>query len=69
MLQESMSAIESQLPGRVFCQVGRSAILKLRRVGELQSLSPGDPVAILTDGRRIGISRSLGEGEERSKHV
>ena len=69
ILRETMSALESQLPGDVFCRVSRSAILNLRRVKELQSISAGDHVAILTDGQRIGISRSLREVEERLKHV
>ena len=69
ILRETMSGLESQLPGEMFCRVSRSAILNLRRVQELQSLSAGDHVAILSDGQRIGISRSLREVEERLKHV
>jgi two-component system LytT family response regulator len=69
ILRETMSALESQLTGEMFCRVSRSAILNLRRVKELQSLSAGDHVAILIDGQRIGISRSLREVEERLKHV
>jgi two-component system LytT family response regulator len=69
ILRETMSALESQLPGDMFSRVSRSAILNLRRVKELQALSPGEHVAILIDGQRIGISRSLREVEERLKHV
>ncbi len=69
ILRETMNALESQLPGDIFCRVSRSAILNLKRVGELQLLSPGEHVAILTDGQRISISRSLREVEERLKHV
>jgi two-component system LytT family response regulator len=69
ILRETMSGLESQLPGEMFCRVSRSAILNLRRVQELQSLSAGDHVAVLADGQRIGISRSLREVEERLKHV
>jgi two-component system LytT family response regulator len=69
ILRETMSGLESQLPGDMFCRVSRSAILNLRRVQELQSLSAGDHVAILADGQRINISRSLREVEERLKHV
>lgn len=69
ILRETMSALEAELPGEVFCRVSRSTILNLRQVKELQSLSPGEHVAILTDGQRIGISRSLREVEERLKHV
>ncbi|HEX4086250.1 MAG TPA: LytTR family DNA-binding domain-containing protein [Chthoniobacteraceae bacterium] len=69
ILRETMSALETQLVGDVFCRVSRSAILNLRRVRELQSVSPGEHVAILTDGQRIGISRSLREVEEKLRHV
>jgi two-component system, LytTR family, response regulator len=69
ILRETMNALESQLPGEVFCRVSRSAILNLKRVKELQSLSPGDHVAILADEQRVAISRSLREVEERLKHV
>jgi len=69
ILRETMSALESQLPDDTFCRVSRSTILNLRRVKELQSISPGEHVAILTDGQRIGISRGLREVEERLKHV
>jgi len=69
ILRETMSGLETRLPGDMFCRVSRSAILNLRRVQELQSLSAGDHVAILSDGQRIGISRSLREVEERLKHV
>jgi two-component system LytT family response regulator len=69
ILRETMSALETQLPGDQFCRVSRSTILNLRRVQELQSLSPGEHVAILADGQRIAISRSLREVEERLKHV
>jgi two-component system LytT family response regulator len=69
ILRETMSALESQLSGEMFCRVSRSAILNLRRVNELQSVSPGEHVAILADGQRIAISRSLREVEERLKHV
>ena len=69
ILRETMNALESQLSGDMFCRVSRSAILNLRRVQELQSLSAGDHVAILVDGQRIPISRSMREVEERLRHV
>jgi two-component system LytT family response regulator len=65
ILRETMSALEAQLATDAFLRVSRSAILNLRRVRELQSLSDGEHVAILTDGQRVGITRSLREVEER----
>jgi len=69
ILRETMSALEAELAGGMFCRVSRSAIVNLRRVRELQSLSAGEHVAILTDGQRIGISRSLREVEEKLRHA
>jgi two-component system LytT family response regulator len=69
ILRETMNALESQLPGEMFCRVSRSAILNLRRVKQLQSLPAGEHVAMLEDGQRIPISRSLREVEERLKYV
>jgi two-component system, LytTR family, response regulator len=69
ILRETMNGLEAQLPAEMFCRVSRSAILNLRRVKELQAVSPGDHVAILEDGQRVAISRSLREVEERLKHV
>jgi len=69
ILRETMNALESQLPGDMFCRVSRSAILNLRRVKELQSLPAGEHVAMLEDGQRVSISRSLREVEERLKYV
>jgi DNA-binding LytR/AlgR family response regulator len=69
ILGETMNALESQLPGEMFCRVSHTAILRLRRVNELQSLSPGNHVALLADGQRIAISPSLREMKERVKHA
>ena len=65
ILRETMSGLESQLPNALFLRVSRSAILNLRRVKELQSIAPGEHVAILQDGQRVPITRSLREVEER----
>ena len=69
IIRETMSALESQLPADTFLRVSRSAILNLRRVRELQSLAPGEHVAILTDGQRVPITRSLREVEDRLRFV
>jgi two-component system LytT family response regulator len=69
ILRQTMSTLEAQLPAEMFWRVSRFAILNLRRVKELQSLSAGEHVAILTDGQRVAISRSLRDVEERLKQV
>ncbi len=65
ILRETMAALEAQLTPAAFLRVSRSAILNLRRVKELQSISAGEHVAILHDGQRVGITRSVREIEER----
>jgi two-component system LytT family response regulator len=65
ILRETMSGIEGQLASTIFLRVSRSAIVNLRRVKELQTLAPGEHVAILHDGQRVPITRSLREVEER----
>ncbi len=69
IIRETMAALETALPAEFFLRVSRSVILNLRRVAELQSLFAGEHVAILTDGQRIGITRSLREVEDRLRHV
>lgn len=69
ILRETMSALEAQLPGDFFLRASRSAILNLRRVKELQAVSSAEHVAILEDGQRIAITRSLREVEERLRRV
>jgi two-component system LytT family response regulator len=69
ILRDTMNALEAQLPGDSFLRVSRSAILNLRRVKELQSVMPGEHVAILVEGQRVAITRSLREVEERLRFV
>jgi two-component system, LytTR family, response regulator len=69
ILRETMSALETELPATIFLRVSRSAILNLCRVKELQSVSPGEHVAILIDGQRVTITRALREVEERLRHI
>lgn len=65
IVRETMSAMEAQLAPAGFLRVGRSAIVNLRRVKELQSHAPNDHVALLHDGQRVPVTRSLKEVEER----
>lgn len=61
-----MSALESQLPGEMFCRVSRSAILNLCRVQELQSGSSGDHLAIMADSRRVASTEAFLRGRRGS---
>lgn len=65
ILRDTMSNLEDQLSGGPFLRVSRSAILNLQRVKELQSVAPGEHLAILSDGQRVPMTRSLREVEDR----
>ena len=65
ILRETMSALEAQLAPAGFLRVGRSAIVNLRRIKELQGHAPNDNVALLHDGQRVPVTRPLREVEER----
>ncbi len=65
ILRETMNSLEEQLTGATFMRVSRSAILNLSRVKELQSVAPGEHVAILAGGQRVPMTRPLREVEER----
>jgi two-component system LytT family response regulator len=67
MVRETMSGMEAQLPAETFLRGSRSAILNLRRVRELYSSSVGDNAAILTDGQKVHVTRSLREIADRLK--
>jgi hypothetical protein len=69
ILRETMTTLEAELAGEHFQRVSRSAILNLRRICEIQTIAPGEHIAVLHDGQRIGITRSLREIEERLRHV
>ena len=69
ILRETMGSLEEQLSGEAFLRVSRSAILNLRRLRELQSVAPGEHIAILVDGQRVPMTRSLREVEERLRAV
>jgi len=68
ILRETMSTMEAQLPDDFF-RISRSAILNLRRVKEVQSVSAGENVCILTDGQRLPMTRSLREVEEKLRFL
>jgi two-component system LytT family response regulator len=58
LLRQTMDEIESQLDGRKFFRVHRSAIVNLDRVREVHPLFRGDCALVLADGTRLRLSRS-----------
>lgn len=69
VLRETMSALEEQLPADIFLRANRSAIVNLRRIKELQTVSPNEHVALLDTGDRIPLTKSLRETENRLRFV
>jgi two-component system LytT family response regulator len=58
LLRQTMDEIEKQLDRRQFFRVHRSAIVNVDRVREIHPLFRGDCALVLSDGRRIKLSRS-----------
>ncbi len=67
IVRETLGALEEQLPPAAFLRISRSVIVQLDRIRELQSLAPGEHVAILHDGRKLPMTRGLREVEEKLK--
>lgn len=64
LLRETMSNLESQLSAE-FMRVSRSAIVHLSRVQEIQTTKDHHHFAILQNGQRIAVTRSIREVEAR----
>jgi len=67
IIRETLAALETQLAPEYFLRLSRSAIVNLRRVKELLSISSGEHIAVLRDGQRLPITRSFRAIEERLK--
>lgn len=65
IIRETMAGMEAKLANNVFLRVNRSAIVNLQRVKELYTSPDGDHAAILHDGQRIRVTRSLREVADR----
>lgn len=58
LLRETMNALEKRLPSDRFIRIGRSTIVNVNRIRELQPLFHGEYAVILKDGTRLTLSRS-----------
>jgi two-component system LytT family response regulator len=56
--EQTLGDLEQQLDGRRFIRVHRSYILNIERLARVELYAKDSRVAILTDGRKIPISRS-----------
>ena len=57
LLRMTLAALETQLDRRRFRRVGRSALVNLDRVREIQPWFHGDAIAVLESGARVTVSR------------
>ena len=65
MIRGTMSALEAQLPSERFMRMSRSAIINLSRIQALETSSSAGDFAVLWDGQRVSITRSIREITER----
>src|SRR6185436_1130179 len=59
--RETMSSLASQLSPRKFLRIGRSTIVNVDRIKELQPLFHGEYSVILRNGTRLTLSRGYRE--------
>lgn len=69
LLRMTMQDMERQLDPARFLRIHRSRIVHLDRVREVQALSSGDSLLVLTDGTRLTASRTYGEQRRRALRV
>lgn len=56
--RETLSSLEGKLPPNRFIRIGRSTIVNLERIKEMQPMFHGDYVVILKNGTRLSLSRN-----------
>jgi len=59
MLRESIGALEERVGSEEFARIGRSTIVRLDQVQELQPTEYGDYIVVLRSGVRLALSRQL----------
>ena len=64
-LRETISGLETQLPGDRFMRISRSVIVNLDRIKELQPMFYGDYAVILQGGARLTLSRNFRDRLEK----
>jgi two-component system, LytTR family, response regulator len=56
--RETLSSLEAKLPPARFIRIGRSTIVNIERIKEMQPMFHGDYVVILKNGARLNLSRN-----------
>lgn len=64
-LRETLQWLEDQLPEDRFLRIGRSALVNVDFVREVQPMFYGDQVVIMKDGAKLGLSRKYKAGLEK----
>src|SRR5207237_8760091 len=56
--RETMASLETKLDPKKFLRIGRSTMVNVERIRELQPLFHGDYVVILRNGTKLTLSRN-----------
>jgi two-component system LytT family response regulator len=57
LLRETMEGLERRLPADQFLRIGRSTIVNIQHIRELQPILHGDYAVVLHDGTRLTLTR------------
>jgi two-component system LytT family response regulator len=61
VVRETMCGLETKLCPKKFQRISRSVIVNLERIKELQPMGKGEYVVVLSDGKRLTMSRGIRE--------
>lgn len=67
VLRRNISTLEAELDPRRFFRLGRSALVNLAMIREIETVSAGEHTVVLTNGVRLTLTRGLRELQERLK--
>jgi two-component system LytT family response regulator len=65
LVRDTLVNFEARLEPRRFVRIGRSTIVNIDRVREMQPMFHGEHIVILTDGTRLNVSRGYRENLQR----
>lgn len=67
VLRRNISTLEAELDPRQFFRLGRSSLVNLAMIREVETVSAGEHTVVLTNGVRLTLTRGLRELQERLK--
>lgn len=68
IVRQTLNALEAALNPEHFCRISRSALIHLAHLAELRPLFKGRYLAVLRDGTRLPVTRSVEELERLLKY-